>query len=700
MFKRFIKGKKIYDTLHNNGIMEITRGLFSRCYKIDNIDFLLADSEEQELIYKRYMDLLTGFNSDIGIQINIYNRKIDKEKKNKEFRMPMKLDDLDFYRRQYNNWIEEHIDKEKQIQREIYLILTIKEDSLEKAFCRYHKIDSIVEALVKRITGYFIGPLIKEEWEKLLFDIYGKNNRNGLQYEKLKETTLVSNSGQIGNKYARHFVFKGLTDNCDYNLINEIMGIDAVRMINLHFKPTNKYQKKLLIKKANYTSTEYLAFDMALCNSVVTLFAENELDLKNQISNLKSDHLKQFNIATITTILPIGVINTTSNGLISMNDAGKLIPFSYMDSIQEKGGLCYGIHPLLETSIIFDRRIQKSGNGIILGNPGSGKTEIMKNEIKQVLLQTEDDVTILDPWNEYSEIAKAFHGDIIRLEPDSDWHINPLDLHVDNIGFTDPLALQCDFITGLYESTLDTNCRLSIYEKSIIDRCVRNLYRPYLKHMEELHKKDPTITCDVTASPTLKELRQILSDQPEEEGRKVALALEKLHAFDHKTNVQHNNRLTIYQSSYIQNDLAECIMLIYLNAYWNQILADRHIPKYKWLYIDEIYPFMKSYFSAFYLSQIYKRGRSQWCISTCPTAYPDGLLKSPIAVSILNNCDTIMLLNLSKDTRELFSNVLDIPLRLEPYITNVGPGQGLLYTGRSITPFKQERIININKELT
>ncbi|WP_097005338.1 VirB4-like conjugal transfer ATPase, CD1110 family [Lacrimispora amygdalina] len=704
MFQKLNKDKEIeiYETLHNNGIMEIKRGLFSRCYKIDNIDFLLADLEEQMSIIKRYIDLLTGLAPDVCIQINIYNRKTNKEKKNKEIYMKMKLDDLNSYRKEYNNWIKEHIDKKKQVQREIYLILTIKEESVEKVLCRYYKIYSIVASLVNRITSYNMEPLKKEEWEELLLEICGKSIIKKQQPNKSKETSFVtvSNSGQIGNKYVRHFVFKGLTDNCNYNLINEIMEIDAVRMISLHFKSTNEYQKKLLIKKANYTSTEYLAFDRVLCNSVVTLFAENELDLKNQISNLKSEHLKQVNKVIITTILPIGTNKIKSKELISINEAGKLIPFSYKNSIQEKNGFCYGIHPLIDTPIIYDRRKHKNGNGIILGNAGSGKTEIMKNEIKQVLLQTEDDVTILDPWNEYSEIAKTFHGDIICLEPDSDWHINPLDLHVDNSGFTDPLALQCDFITGLYETTLDTNYRLSTYEKSIIDRCVWILYKPYLKHMEELHRKDPTITCDVAASPTLKDFREILFNQPEAEAKLIALTLEKLHVFDYKTNVLHKNRLTIYQCSYLWSDLEECVMLIYLNAYWNHILANNHISKYKWFYIDEIHPFMKSDSAISYLSQIYKRGRSQWCIPTCATACTDELLKSPITESILNNCDTIMLLNQSKETRKLFSDLLNIPLSLERYITNVGPWQGLLYTGRSITPFKQERIININKELT
>lgn len=700
MFQRLIKekeDKKIYDTLHKNGIMEISKGIFSKCYKINNFDFIFTNTKEKELIYNQYTDLLTAFGPELHVQLNIYNRKINKEEKKKELYFPVMLDDMSPYRKQYNNWISANIDKEKQFQREIYLILTMEEESIEKAFCKYQKIDDLIDLFLKKMTCNNVRPLIKEEWEEFLLDITG-NNKKTINLNTQKETTIYTRTEKIGNKCIKHFSFKNLIKNLDYNIINEIMEIDAERMVSLHFKSTNEHQKKPLMKESNYTSTDYILFDRALCSSVVTLFAEDELELKNQISNLKCEHLKQINKVDLTKILPIGVINSTTNRPISLNEARKLIPFSYMDPIQEKGGLCYGIHPLLGTSIILNRRMHKNRNGIILGNLGSGKTEIMKNEIKQVLLKTEDDVTIIDPWNEYSEIAEVFHGDIIRLGPDMDWHINPLDLHVDSNNFTDSLALQCDFITALYESTLGTNCRLSINEKSMIDRCVRILYKPYLIHMEELHKEDPGITCDVTASPTLKELRKILSDQSEEEGKKIAVGFEKLHFFDHKTNVKHKNKLTIYQSSCFQGDFTVSIMLTYLKAFWNHILTESHIAKYKWLYMDEIYPLMKSDFLTFYLSQIYKRGGVHWCIPTCATAYPNELLKSPIAASILNNCGTIMLLSQSKDTTKLYSELLDIPESLNPYITNVGPGQGLLYTGCSIVPFKQDRIININRE--
>ena len=78
---------------------------------------------------------------------------------------------------------------------------------------------------------------------------------------------------------------------------------------------------------------------------------------------------------------------------------------------------------------------------------------------------------------------------------------------------------------------------ITALQKSIIDRCVRALYKKYLEHMEEI--KDEGITCDVQASPTLGDLYNMLIQQPEPEAQNIALSLElytigSLDIFSHK----------------------------------------------------------------------------------------------------------------------------------------------------------------------
>lgn len=81
-------------------------------------------------------------------------------------------------------------------------------------------------------------------------------------------------------------------------------------------------------------------------------------------------------------------------------------------------------------------------------------------------------------------------------------------------------------------------------------------------------------------------------------------------------------------------------------------------------------------------------------ISTGITQNVGDLLASPQAVAILNNCDFVLMLNQSPIDKAQLAQMLNIsPVQLS-YITNSDPGQGLIYTGKSIVPFMDKFPVN------
>lgn len=124
-----------------------------------------------------------------------------------------------------------------------------------------------------------------------------------------------------------------------------------------------------------------------------------------------------------------------------------------------------------------------------------------------------------------------------------------------------------------------------------------------------------------------------------------------------------------------------------LNAVWNQIIENKKINRYTWFYIDEFYLLTQTATSASFLQQVYKRARKWQGIPTGITQNVGDLLASPAATAILNNCDFILMLNQSPIDKMQLAKLLNISPTQLSYITNSDPGQGLIYTGKTIVPF-------------
>jgi type IV secretory pathway VirB4 component len=85
------------------------------------------------------------------------------------------------------------------------------------------------------------------------------------------------------------------------------------------------------------------------------------------------------------------------------------MPFSGKE-INHKNGKYYGLNALSNNMILFDRLQPKNPNGFILGSPGSGKSFSAKREMLNVFLATDDDIIIIDPEREYTNLVAALNG--------------------------------------------------------------------------------------------------------------------------------------------------------------------------------------------------------------------------------------------------------------------------------------------------
>ena len=153
------------------------------------------------------------------------------------------------------------------------------------------------------------------------------------------------------------------------------------------------------------------------------------------------------------------------------------------------------------------------------------------------------------------------------------------------------------------------------------------------------------------------------------------------------TNINSNNRFTIYNIKDIGNGMKTMGLQICLDNIWNKMIDNYQKGKRTWLYCDEFHLLLQTENSAKYTQQIWKRARKWNGIPTGITQQIEDMLRSPEGRTIISNSDFLLLLNQDPFSRMQLQQMLNISNTELDYITNVGPGQGLIYNGKDIVPF-------------
>ena len=357
------------------------------------------------------------------------------------------------------------------------------------------------------------------------------------------------------------------------------------------------------------------------------------------------------------------------------------VPFTTQELFQDgKEALYYGLNALSNNLIMVDRKKLKNPNGLILGTPGSGKSFSAKREITNAFLTTSDDIIVCDPESEYAALVTRLKGQVIKISPSSAQYINPMDINSNYSEEDNPIALKSDFILSLCELVVGGKEGLQPVEKTVIDRCVHQIYQTFFENPVP------------DRMPILEDLYNALLQQEEKEAWHVATALEiyvkgSLNLFNHRTNVDVNNRFVCYDIRELGKQMKKIGMLIVQDQVWGRVTANRSTGKCTRYYIDEFHLLLKEEQTAAYSIEIWKRFR-KW--GGCPTGITQNvkdLLTSREVENVFENSDFIIMLNQAAGDRQILANALNISAHQLSYVTHSGEGEGLLFYGNVILPF-------------
>ncbi|WP_186672955.1 VirB4-like conjugal transfer ATPase, CD1110 family [Sporosarcina sp. BP05] len=455
--------------------------------------------------------------------------------------------------------------------------------------------------------------------------------------------------------------------------------------LNMHVEESRKILSDLQRENEKYF---YLTF-------TVTVFEKNRKELDNAIFRLSSIAQKQ-NCSLIKmkyqqekaliSALPLGEnLNETDleRGLTTSSTA-IFVPFTTQELYQEeKEPNYYGLNALSNNMIKVSRKALKNPNGLILGTPGSGKSFAAKREIIDTFLTTTDDILICDPEGEYYPFVKRLGGEEIKISLNSKDYVNPLDISLEYGEGENPISFKSDFILNLMELIAGGKAGLTARQKTIVDRCVRIIYRPFIE--------DPV----PENIPILEDLYNAFVKAESVEGRELADALElyvsgSLNVFNHRTTINVDNRLICFNIQELGSNLRELGMLILQDHVWNKVTKNRNRDKKTWYYMDEFHKLLAEEQTATYSVEFWKRFRKWGGIPTGITQNVKDLLSSPKIETIIDNTDFVYLLNQATSDRNILQQKFEISDYQANYITHSGEGEGLIVYSGIILPFKDK----------
>ena len=185
--------KSIQETIEimavaENGIFEVAKNRYSKCYRFQDINYTTATEDEQIGVFERYCKFLNSLDCNFKITINNKNKNmIDLRDK---VLLAYCDDGYDSFRKIYNDIIEEKIHEGRQgIEQERYLTVTIERKNFEEAKAQFATLEATIHKAFVEL-GAEIVPLSGNERIKVLYDYYHLGDENSFNFD-LKEAKKV-----------------------------------------------------------------------------------------------------------------------------------------------------------------------------------------------------------------------------------------------------------------------------------------------------------------------------------------------------------------------------------------------------------------------------------------------------------------------------------------------------------------------------
>ena len=727
-----------------DGICRVTDTYYTKTIQFQDINYQLSQNEDKTAIFDGWCDFLNYFDASVHFQLTFLNMAANKDTYGTQITIPLRGDEDDAIRTEYTQMLRDQLAKGNNgLIKTKYLTFGIEADGMKTAKPRLERIETDILNNFKRL-GVAAEPLNGTDRLRLLHDMLRIDDPAPFRFSwdwlassglSVKDFIAPSsfefakgNYFGIGQKRGAVSFLQILAPELNDRMLADFLDMESSLIVTMHVQSVDQVSAIKTIKR-KITDLDRMkieeqkkavrsGYDMDIIPSDLATYgaeakkllqelqSRNErmflltflvLNIADSVPKLRNNVFQASSIAQkyncqlvrldfrqeegLMSSLPLGLNQVEIQRGLTTSAVAIFVPFTTQELYQNGSEALYcGLNALSNNLIMVDRKFLKNPNGLILGTPGSGKSFAAKREIANVFFVTNDDIIICDPEAEYGPLVERLHGQVIKISPTSPHYINPMDLNLNYSDDENPLSLKSDFILSLCELIVGGKDGLQPVEKTIIDRCVRMVYRDYLN--------DPK----PENMPVLEDLYQELRRQEEKEAQYVATALEiyvtgSLNVFNHRTNVDIQNRIVAFDIKELGKQLKKIGMLVVQDQVWNRVTVNREAHKATRYYIDEFHLLLKEEQTAAYSVEIWKRFRKWGGVPTGITQNVKDLLASREVENIFENSDYIYMLNQASGDRQILAKQLNISPHQLSYVTHSGEGEGLLFYGNIILPF-------------
>ena len=734
-----------YNVMYRDGICEVSENFYSMTVQFFDANYSIAEFDEQNNIFDKYCDIINLFDNTIRFQLTFENQNRSKDKLMKTVQIPQQNDEFNDIRKEYSSMLTGKLLKGSNGQSSRkFLTFGIEAASYKSARA---KLFGIKNDVIKGFKTFGVDAKAldgKERLETLYYSLNPYSNQSfvfdwdamlhaGMDTKDFicpKSFKFNKQDFETGNAYGAVWGLNILAGELSDEILRNFLEMQNLFCVNLHIEPLDQIDALKFVKK-KLTNVEQMKIDeqkkasqsgydpdilppqikmyiddieklLADLNSKnerlfhisisIRAYAKSKKDLKLQAEMLKRicqknnctmfpyDYRQE---QTLVSTLPLCYNDIPVSREMHTSGIAIFVPFTTKELFQDGQATYYGVNTLSGNMIRANRSRLKNPNGLILGTPGSGKSFSVKREILDCFLTTTDDIIVCDPEGEYFPLVQALHGQLIRIASNSEQHINPMDISIDDYLFENPMEIiadKSDFLISLCEIIVGGRYGLSSEERSVIDKCVQRIYKNFIEN-------EPT----AEKMPLLSDLQNELKKEGEVALR-VSNSLEMFvngsqNLFNHHTNIDMQNRLICFDIKELGNQLKKVGMLIVQDTVWNRVSQNREKKKITRYYIDEFHLLLKEEQTAKYSAEIWKRFRKWGGVPTGITQNVKDLLQSQEVENIFDNSDFVYMLNQASGDRDILAEKLHISKEQMEYVTNSGPGEGLIRYDKVLLPF-------------
>ena len=730
-----------YVAMHPDGVCKLPGGLYTKTVEYEDINYSVASTEDQTAIFGGWSSFLNYFDSSLPFQLSFINRRSHSRSRYK-VNIPQADDDFNSVREEFTGMLKNQIARSNNgIERSKYITFGIPAGGIVEARPRLERVEADVMGNFKRL-GVPCEPMDGRARLALLHSQMHPGNREPFRFswKDIPQTGLGTKDYiapdsfdfrqarlfRVGTTWGAASYMQIIASELSDKLLAELLELDMEMTITMHIQTVDQ-SKAIKQIKAKISDIDKMkveeqkkavraGYDMDILPPDLVTYSK---DAAAMLADLQSRNERLF----LLTFLVVNTANTRQqlendlftvagimqtyncflrrldfqqeqgymsslalgyNGIeihrgMTTSSTAIFVPFMTRELRMGGEAVYYGQNALSHNVIMADRKKLKAPNGLYLGSTGSGKSFAAKRELINVFLVTKDRIIVVDPMGEYAPLVRRLGGQVIDISPDSQCHINPMDIQMNMADDESPLSLKADFLLSLCELIVGGKDGLQPVEKTVIDRCVRLVYRELALGLE------------TAKTPILQDLYDLLCQQPEPEARRIATALElyctgSLNMFNFPTNVDLNSRVTCFVLKNLGENLRKIAMHVTNELVTSAVNNNFQNGVATWCYFDEFHVLLRDALTASYFVAVWKMLRKKGCVPSALTQNVKDLLASREIENILENTDFMVLLSQAQGDRAILAKQLGISAHQLSYITQSESGKGLLFYGNTTIP--------------